>query len=248
MNSALICAAETGQVLLGALGLTAGGFAYAARWPTSRVFGKALIAPRRPGELALTFDDGPNPAWTPRLLETLAGFGVHATFFSVGKYATAQANLLRRVAAEGHLIGCHSWSHVDLAISSAARIREELVRSKDALEQVLGQPVRYIRPPFGSRRPAVFRIAKELGLTTVLWNAMTYDWSDPFAEKIAARLSAKIDRLESRGLAANIVLHDGAHLDPAANREPSVTAARLLLERYAKTHQFMRLDAWEGAA
>ena len=238
--------AEAASGLLATLGLSVGGFAYAARWPASHIFGKALTAPRRPGELALTFDDGPNPAWTPRLLETLAEFGVHATFFSVGKYAAEQADLLRRVSAEGHLIGCHSWSHADLAISSATKIREEMTRSKGSIEQVIGQPVCYIRPPFGSRRPAVFRIAKELGLTPVLWNAMTYDWSDPYAEKIAARLSAKIDRLERKGWATNIVLHDGDGLKLGANRQPSVTAARLLLERYVHTHRFVRLDAWKA--
>jgi peptidoglycan/xylan/chitin deacetylase (PgdA/CDA1 family) len=245
MVSSTILGVELGAGVLAALGLSAGGFAYAARWPSSWLFGKALIAPRKPGELALTFDDGPNPVWTPRLLDLLAEHNVHASFFSVGQYAAREPELLRRVADAGHLIGCHSWSHPDLAISSAARIREELRRSKETIEQTLGQPLRYFRPPFGSRRPAVFRIAREMGLTTVLWNAMTTDWSDPSAEAIASRLRARIDRLEKKKYAANIVLHDGAHLDPAAHRAPSINACRLLLERYVETHRFVRLDAWE---
>jgi hypothetical protein len=100
------------------LGLAAGGCAYAAYWPGSRIFGRALVAPRRPGELALTFDDGPNPAFTPRLLDVLASHDVRATFFMVGSHAQAEPELVRRIVAAGHLIGNHSWSHPNLAIAS----------------------------------------------------------------------------------------------------------------------------------
>jgi len=224
------------------LGLAAGGWAYAAMWPTSAIFGKALIAPRRPGELALTFDDGPNPAWTPRLLDALAARQVHATFFMVGNYAQKESGLVRRIASEGHLIGSHSWSHLNLAVTPAAAVRDQLIRTSDALQQILGQPVRFFRPPFGARRPAVLRIARELGLTPVLWNAMTNDWKEPSSDAIFTRLSGKIDRLQSSGWAANIVLHDGNHLDPAANRAPSVAAAEKLLARYANSHRFVTLD------
>ena len=91
--------------LAGATGLGVGGFAYASRWPTSQLFGRTLIAPRKPGELALTFDDGPNPAWTPRLLDLLAEHNVHATFFVVGKFAKAERELARRIAEAGHVLG-----------------------------------------------------------------------------------------------------------------------------------------------
>ncbi|MGH9600428.1 MAG: polysaccharide deacetylase family protein, partial [Terracidiphilus sp.] len=165
-----------------AVGLAAGGFAYASLWPGSRIFGRALTAPEQPGELALTFDDGPNPRWTPRLLDVLAEHGVRATFFMLGGFAAAEPELVRQVAAAGHLVGNHSWSHPNLARSSSARIRQELLRANETLEQILGAPVRYFRPPFGARRPAVFRIARELGLQPVLWNAMTTDWSEPSAE------------------------------------------------------------------
>jgi peptidoglycan/xylan/chitin deacetylase (PgdA/CDA1 family) len=227
-----------------AAGLAAGGLAYASLWPGSQIFGRVLVAPRRAGELALTFDDGPNPAWTPRLLELLAGYDVRATFFMVGSHAALEPELVRQVQAGGHLIGLHSWSHPSLARSSRRKIKEELTKSRTSLEQILGAPVRFFRPPFGARRPAVFSIARSMGLTTVLWNAMTNDWSDRQPERIAARLSEKIDRLTRRGRAANVVLHDGGHLDLAVDREPSVTAAGLLLERYMPTHSFVTLDAW----
>lgn len=238
---------------IAAAGLAAGGCAYAAMWPGSRIFGRALIAPRldsrldsgRAGELALTFDDGPNPEWTPRLLELLERYGVKATFFLVGKYASAEPVLTRYLAKAGHTVGNHSWSHPNLALTAPAKVREELRNTKDALEQIIGRPVRHFRPPFGARRPDVLRAARELGMEPVLWNAMTNDWSEPDSAKIATTLSGKIERLARSGLAANIVLHDGGHLDAAANRGPSVRAAGLLLERFAKTHRFVTVEEWD---
>ncbi|MGD0902100.1 MAG: polysaccharide deacetylase family protein [Terracidiphilus sp.] len=236
-----ICA---GVGAAGALGLAAGGCAYAALWPGSRLFGEALIAPERPSELALTFDDGPNPAWTPRLLDILASHDVRATFFLLGKFAEAEPELVRRIVAGGHLIGNHSWSHPNLALTSASRVQEELARTSQTLEQIAGVTVRFIRPPFGARRPAVFRVARSLGMTSVLWNAMTSDWREPSAERIAELLARRIDRLERRGRAANVVLHDGSHLKLGADRGPSIAAAEQLVARYKPTHRFITLDAW----
>jgi peptidoglycan/xylan/chitin deacetylase (PgdA/CDA1 family) len=227
-----------------ALALAAGGCAYAAMWPASQIFGRTLIAPSRPGHLALTFDDGPNPAWTPQLLDILAQHNVKATFFLVGRYAEAEPVLTRYIADAGHLVGNHSWSHPNLALASAARVRDELKRTKYALEQIIGKQVRHFRPPFGARRPEVLHSARQLGMIPVLWNAMTTDWSEPSADRISARLISRIERLRHQGKAANIVLHDGSHLNPAANRQPSVTAASKLLDRYATTHRFVTVDAW----
>jgi peptidoglycan/xylan/chitin deacetylase (PgdA/CDA1 family) len=235
---------SAGLGAIAAAGLGVGGFAYASRWPSSRIFGTALIAPQQPAEFALTFDDGPNPAWTPKLLDTLAARDVRATFFLLGSFAQAEPQLVRRIVAARHLIGNHSWSHPNLAQISSGQIRDQLARTQDMLEQITGAQVNYFRPPFGARRPAVFRIARTLGLTPVLWNAMTSDWSQPSFTRIAEQLASKIDRLNRRGLAANIVLHDGNHRQRNGNREPSVTAAGLLIAKYKPTHRFVTLDAW----
>ncbi|WP_420237636.1 polysaccharide deacetylase family protein [Telmatobacter bradus] len=229
---------------LAAGGLAVGGFFYASLWPASRIFGSALIAPRTPGELALTFDDGPNPVWTPRLLETLAKHKVRATFFMMGQHAAWEPALAREVHAAGHLVGLHSFSHPNLSRSSKKVIREELVRNRGTLEEILGSPVRFFRPPFGARRPAVFTIARELGLTTTLWNAMTSDWSDRDPDLIAQKLTAKVEGLTRKGFAANVVLHDGGHLDVRVDRGPSVAAAGRLVEKFKPTHRFVTLDAW----
>jgi len=217
-------------------------------WPGSRIFGQSLIAPQRPGELALTFDDGPNRACTPRLLDILAGYNVKASFFLVGRCAKLEPELVRRIQAEGHLIGNHSWSHPNLAVTGAGEVRRQLKETSDFLEQITGQPVGFFRPPFGGRRPVVLRIARELGMTPVLWNAMTSDWKEPAAERISQQLRDKIDGNQRRGWASNIVLHDGGHQQMGANRGPSVTAAGQLLKRYAGTHRFVRVDAWSGGS
>lgn len=229
---------------LGAVGLAAGGCVYAALAPSSQLFGKTLIAPRRPEEIALTFDDGPNPAWTPRLLDILASHDLRATFFLVGSFAEAEPALVRQIVAAGHLIGNHSWNHPNLALTSAPRVEEELTRTSQTLEQISGSPVEFFRPPFGARRPFVLRTARRLGMIPVLWNAMTSDWSEPSSEKIASRLSHAIDRRTRQGYAANIVLHDGSHRGLGANRGPSVAAADALLSRYKLTRRFVTLDAW----
>jgi peptidoglycan-N-acetylglucosamine deacetylase len=244
MSSPLATGISVTVGTIAALGLAAGGFAYAARWPASRIFGRPLIAPRRPGELALTFDDGPNPLWTPRLLEILSRRNLRATFFLVGAFAEREPALVRQITSAGHFVGNHSWSHPDLALASRDRIREELARTNQTLEQITGNPVRFFRPPFGSRRPYVLRVARDLGLQPVLWNAMTSDWSEPSADLIAQRLARKIDRLERRGYAATVVLHDGNHLDPEANRQPSAAALEQLIARYRDSHRFVTLDEW----
>jgi peptidoglycan/xylan/chitin deacetylase (PgdA/CDA1 family) len=226
------------------VGLAAGGWAYASLWPGSDLFGKALRAPARPGEIALTFDDGPNPAWTPRLLDVLAEHGAQATFFLLGGFAQAEPELVRRIAAEGHLIGNHSWSHPRLSQSTLTRIHDELAWTSTVLEQTTGTAVKYFRPPFGARRPAVFRIARELGLEPVLWNAMTDDWSEPSAERIAARLGEKVNGLTRSGRAVNVVLHDGGHRAQGTDRGPSVSAAQRLMARYEGTHRFVTLREW----
>jgi peptidoglycan/xylan/chitin deacetylase (PgdA/CDA1 family) len=244
MLSPLATGISVGLGAAAGLGLAAGGYAYAAMWPGSRLFGHMLTAPPRPGELALTFDDGPNATWTPRILDVLARDQVHAIFFMVGSRAQAEPELVRQVIAAGHLIGNHSWSHPNLAYSSANCIADELSRAKQTLEQISGAPVRYFRPPFGARRPEVLRAARRLGMIPVLWNAMTSDWKEPSANAIALRLTRKIDHNERRGLATTIVLHDGNHIDPAANRAPSTAAAAQLLAHYKPTHRFMTLDDW----
>jgi peptidoglycan/xylan/chitin deacetylase (PgdA/CDA1 family) len=229
---------------VGVAALAAGGYAYAAMWPGSRVFGPAMRAPRNAEELALTFDDGPNPRWTPQLLDLLARHEVRATFFLIGQYAAAQPELVRRMQAEGHLIGNHTWTHPNLAVTGVEKTREELSRTSGELESITGAAVAYFRPPFGARRPATLRIARELGMTPVLWNAITPDWTAASSEQVTPKMAKIIDGHRRRGYATNLVLHDGGHLSPEAERGASVAAAGELIERYRISCRFVKLDAW----
>lgn len=230
------------------VGLAAGGCAYAALWPTSQVFGSTLVAPERMGELALTFDDGPNPACTPRLLDMLAAHRVKATFFLMGQYAETEPYLTRYIADQGHIIGNHSWSHPNLALTSSRKVRDELWRTKHTLEQIIGAPVHYFRPPYGARRPYVLRVAQDLGMDPVLWNAMTNDWEEPSGEEIAEKLSVKIDALGRRGRSSTVVLHDGGHGEQGADRSASIAAAEALIRRYIGVRRFVTADylQWGG--
>lgn len=229
---------------LAAAGLAVGGCAYAAMAPGSQIFGDTLIAPRGRGQIALTFDDGPNPAWTPQLLDLLAKHRAHATFFLIGKHAMEEPYLTRYIAEAGHVIGNHSWSHPNLAITSPKKVMEELKETKHVLEHITGMPVKFFRPPYGGRRPDVLAAARDLGMRPVMWNAMTADWKERSADRIAQRLSDKIDALGRRGWAANVVLHDGGPEKLGIDREPSIEAAKVLLERYIGVRRFVAVDAW----
>ena len=226
--------------------LATGGALYAAHWPGSRLYGTALIAPARPDEIALTFDDGPNPRWTPMLLEILARHNARATFFLLGKYAALQAPLVRQMRQSGHTIANHSWSHPNFAFTGNRQTQNELTRTQAELESILGEPVRFFRPPFGARRPYTLRLARTLGLTPVLWNAMAADWKATKVEQVAPRLAALIQRNQTRGLASNVVLHDGGQHSLDVDRSASVASAEALLARFAPTHRFVPLEAWQS--
>lgn len=127
--------------------------------------------------IALTFDDGPHPERTPKVLDLLAGAGMTATFFLVGQNAARHPDVVRRIAAAGHEIGNHSWSHPWMPRLSARRIESELVRCQEALAGITGQVPRVVRPPYGSRDFRFYRIARRLELTPVLWSVDTRDWA-----------------------------------------------------------------------
>jgi len=230
-------------------GVIAGALAYGSLSPTSQLFGRTLTAPRRsengPDEIALTFDDGPNPRWTPQLLELLAKHNVRATFFLIGQYAAAQRSLVRQTHKAGHLIGNHTWTHPNLARMSAQQTREELSRTNEELEQITGASVRYFRPPFGLRRPATLRIARELGLIPVTWNVIGNDWNAPSAEAITIRVTRLIAVNQRHGYATNLVLHDGGHRTLEADRSHTVVATGALLSGFGPKRRFVTLDEWE---
>lgn len=238
---------ESGAAVAAIAGAAFGGYSYASLAPWSTIFGKALTAPPNPPsgprQFALTFDDGPNPRITPQLLDLLAENKVRATFFLIGSYATEQKDLARRAHAAGHTIGNHTWTHPHLSRTGSAKTREELSRTKQEIEQIIGAPVRFFRPPFGARQPATFRIARELGLTPVMWNIIGFDWNAKSTAEITSLVTRLIARNDHRGNATNLVLHDGSHRAQGTDRTFTVEAVRQLLPANAG-RQFVTLDSW----
>ena len=130
--------------------------------------------------VALTFDDGPHFALTPRLLDTLKAKGIKATFFLVGKNAKEYPAIVKRIVAEGHELGNHSWSHPNLAKMGDEEVKSELNRTSDAIEAAVGQRPKLMRPPFGSYTKAQGKwFHDDLGFTVVLWDVDPDDWRDP---------------------------------------------------------------------
>ena len=231
------------------LGLVAGGLMYASVWPTSQIFGRTLIAGGDPGQIALTFDDGPNDAATPELLDVLARHGVRATFFSIGNFVRQRPEITRAVVAEGHLLGNHTMSHPKLSMEPAARVRQELADCSAVLEDLTGVAVKFFRPPFGARRPVVLRIARELGLVPVTWNVTGYDWNPIGADGILKNLDAGIARNRRRGCGSNLLLHDGSHRGMSWQRMDTVRAVdRLLTARAGTGTRWVTVDAWAETA
>jgi peptidoglycan/xylan/chitin deacetylase (PgdA/CDA1 family) len=196
--------------------------------------------------VALTYDDGPNGDLTLRLLDVLAERKTPATFFLIGNFVRQQPEIVRRVMEAGHVVGNHTMSHPVLSWQSAARIREELAGCNAVLEDATGAAVRFFRPPHGARRPVVMRIARELGLTPVLWNATGFDWNPIPAEEIAANVASDIGGNRRRGQGSNVLLHDGGQHGLGQPRESTVQATAALIDRMkAREMRFVPVSAWQ---
>jgi peptidoglycan-N-acetylglucosamine deacetylase len=139
------------------------------------------VMPRLSGKgrrdhIALTLDDGPDQRSTPRFLDLLAARGVHATFFLLGSMLVRSPGLAREMAAAGHEIGIHGWAHRPLALRGPRATRDDLTRAHDLVADVLGEPPRLFRPPYGVMNTAAHLTCRRLGLAPVLWTAWGEDW------------------------------------------------------------------------
>jgi len=154
--------------------------------------------------ILLSFDDGPDPRWTPRVLDLLAAHDLHASFFVIGCVAARHPGLLRRVAAAGHAIGNHTWSHRHPWTLTRAQAIAEVLDGGAAIAGITGRASSLFRPPHGRLRRCMLDAAREAGQTTLLWTRSAVDWG-PLATRTA------IARRLARTAEADIVLmHDGA--------------------------------------
>ena len=219
-----------------AVGVIAAG--YQSMAPTGQWYGPTFTGlPRGFKQIALTYDDGPNDPHTLRLLEVFARHNVRATFFLIGKYVRQRPGLAREIVAAGHVVGNHTFTHPLLIFKRAAEIRRELADCRSALQDAIGDHSRLFRPPFGGRRPAVLRIARDLGLVPVMWNVTGYDWNAPPAEVIERKVSQRI-----RG-GDVILLHDGGHAAMGADRAQTVIATdRLIAKHKSDGYEFVTIS------
>lgn len=217
-----------GTVLAGAaVSASAVAAGYQTMSPTGQWYGRTFTGlPRGVRQLALTYDDGPNDPSTFRLLEILARHNVRATFFVIGRYVRQRPDIVRELHKAGHVIGNHTFTHPLLTIKSAAAIRKEISDCRAALQDAVGEHSNFFRPPFGGRRPAVLRIARELGLSPTMWNVSGHDWDAPSPNVIEQNVSS-----HTRG-GDVILLHDGGHKQMGTDRTQTVIATDHLIAQY----------------
>jgi peptidoglycan-N-acetylglucosamine deacetylase len=214
--------------------ITAG---YQCMAPTGEWCGRTFTGlPRGTRQLALTYDDGPNDPHTLRLLEVLAKHDVQATFFLIGRYVRQRPEIAREIVKAGHIVGNHTFTHPLLIFKSVAEIRQELSDCRSALQDAIGEHSNLFRPPFGGRRPAVLRVARELGLVPIMWNVTGFDWNAPPSEVIEAKVTKQV-----RG-GDVILLHDGGHKQMGADRAQTVLATDRLIAKYKSGgHEFVTI-------
>ena len=166
--------------------------------PGSRSFHSSSLP-----EIALTFDDGPNPVFTPQILHVLEHYGVKATFFCIGEQVQRYPDLLQQIQQAGDTIGVHGWDHTDLTKHSSDEIDQQLRSTSMAIQQATGTSPAFFRPPYGSTDKEVVDIASTLGLTQVLWTINTEDWQRPGVEAI---VHAALTNVQNGSI---LLMHDG---------------------------------------
>jgi peptidoglycan-N-acetylglucosamine deacetylase len=139
--------------------------------------------------IAMTFDDGPSAENTPRLLEMLKQRNIKATFFLIGQNVVSNPDLVRRILAEGHEIGNHSWTHPQLSKLSDDRVTAEITQTQDAIKDASGFTPTLLRPPYGAITPRQREwIENRFGLNIILWSVDPFDWKRPGASVITQRI------------------------------------------------------------
>ncbi|MFE3138755.1 polysaccharide deacetylase family protein [Streptomyces scopuliridis] len=170
--------------------------------------------------MVLTFDDGPHPDYTPGILRTLRAYEVRAMFFVCGEMADANPDLLREADDDGHIICNHTWSHPLMTSLRPSRIREEMGRTSDVVEDILGAPPLWYRAPYGAWNRHAFEIGSQMGMEPLAWTVDSLDWETPGTDTIVRRV------LKGAGPGVVVLNHDAG-----GDRSQSVAALRRYLPR-----------------
>ncbi|HEY2589265.1 MAG TPA: polysaccharide deacetylase family protein [Tepidisphaeraceae bacterium] len=223
----------------------AGSAAWATFAPQSQLWGRIITRGPAdgPSRVALTFDDGPMPGATDRILDTLADLRVKAAFFVTGREAERHPALVRRMADEGHLVANHSFDHAPAGFLRGPWFwRRQIARTDAAIERATGQRPRLFRPPLGIKTPPILWAAAREGHVTVNWTRRAFDGVSTTAQQV-------LDRLVPHTRPGEIlVLHDG--VSPQSRRDPKATveAIRPLIEGLrGRGIEPVRLDELAGA-
>lgn len=157
--------------------------------------------------IALTFDDGPNPEYTLRVLTLLKKHHAKATFFCIGKNVERNPEILKEIVKEGHLIGNHSYNHQNsFGFLSTKKVIEELEKAKEVIKSKVDLEVSFFRPPFGVTNPNIARAVKKINLKTFGWSVRSYDTSAKNPEKVYQKIIAKIKKGDV------LLMHDSSEL------------------------------------
>jgi len=178
--------------------------------------------------IALTFDDGPNGAATEQILDSLKQFHASATFFLIGTNITYYPEIARRIAREGHMIGNHTFSHPRFDHISVRDISQEINAGADAIADVTGVVPAWFRPPFGINGVGLQNVCRAQGLTIAGWSGHAGDWNPRSAVEIAERMITQTTPGDI------LLLHDGRETRHGVNRQSTVDAVYLILERLTR--------------
>lgn len=192
-------------------------------------FGSIQGARRPSNAVALTFDDGPDPLVTPRLLDLLRDRGVQTTFFLLTDRVMRLPDLVGRMVAEGHEIALHADRHDRLTLVPAGELWRRVRAARDVLERVTDRPIRFFRPPFGAQSLTTYLVVRACGLDVVVWGPYAEDWVESSPETVAARGLAALNGGDV------LLLHDGL-VGPPGEPVPTfdrVRAFELILDGMA---------------
>ncbi|MBE3557376.1 MAG: polysaccharide deacetylase family protein [Firmicutes bacterium] len=235
-----VAAAGIGLLVIAVL-LFMGWMGLADLWHHRLRRGVVVCGPAR-HEVALTFDDGPDPRYTPLLLDLLHEKQVPATFFLVSRRAQEQRVLVQRMMHEGHAIGCHSETHRHAWLLGPRATYRQVIDAGDHLQQIAGRPIRYFRPPWGMFNARTYRLARHRYEHVVLWNVEVRDW----AERRTAEAIAQ-DLLRQVTDGAIVDLHDAGGAEEAPLR--TIRALSEVLDTLrAEGYRFVTLDHWFAAS
>lgn len=175
---------------------------------------------------ALTFDDGPHPVYTEQLLDGLKERGVKATFFVTGEHAELHPDIIKRMHDEGHLIGNHTYSHIQLTASNRDKFKNELIQTNKILNDITGDEIQYVRPPYGSWDK---KLETDLNMFPVLWNVDPLDWNTANANRVAKAVISKVSDNDI------ILMHD--------YYDTSVEAALMIVDELTQQgYEFVTVD------